>query len=246
MQQVTTDTAGRKPTIRQLPAVIKQRMKVVGYPFSRDQAVAALKQATRDLRDMDCIAEVKAGMDKSDMLASFAKAIKDTELEKDVRVFKNECWEKIGMLLLSIPEMRGGRREAGQSGSIPNPDSRTGIVKSSGISSEKASYAMRLAATEPRLKERLIQSGRGLCAMASELPARGRLAMFTASFIYREIANAGFSPLLTRIRKYPATQSAQLMTKEEAVRVRAMGIEISEWLDEFLQHLPKTSMDKGA
>src|SRR5216684_1592551 len=157
--------------IQQLPAVIKQRIATANYPSSYSQAVFSLKNATQDLRNIDSIEDVKRGMDNSDVIAGYAKAIKSHDLEERVRIFKNECWARIGELGLEIPDKKHGISKGigNGKGQVQDPNSRSSIFEAAGIPRQKVSVAMRLAVLPEKKKREFIESGKSFSRLKVEL-----------------------------------------------------------------------------
>lgn len=224
--------------VQHLPAVIKRRISEAKYPASYNQAVETLKKATQDLRKLDSLSEVKDGMERSDIIAGYAKAIKSKELETDVSIFKNECWNRIGELCLEIPHVRAIRRKSGY-GCDPNPGSRTSLLAEAGIPGQKASVAMRLASLPEVEKRKFIESGKSFSRLKIELPRRGvgvGIHNFSASALYKDIFDH-LSRLASFCRRQSAISAARQMTFDESLRLSRVIREVTEYLDEFDQHL---------
>lgn len=217
---------------------VEQARKITGgrtthMPVEYENAVKAL-QACMTLD------EAKYWSDKSDALAAWAKIYRNEEVSLKARQLKLHAFRRMGQL---AEELRPSKRMlGGRKGEAPGSHS---LLVESGIGAGIAVQVARLAKATPEEFERVVAAGKGVYTSAAEF--RGRVAsgkgVKKSSDMWHWLTLVTGGPELTRVisklrAKDPADCGRDL-SPDEVEKARKLAVELSEWLDEFEQHLPK-------
>lgn len=213
-------------TKEQAKAITGGRTPLV--PVEYETACRALVECTK-------IDEAKYWSDKADALAAWARIYKNDEAAVEARRLKLHAYRRMGELAQELqPVRRGVLLDAASKkyGSTKGPAS---ILKAQGLSHNAVASARKIASLPPKQFDEIVSRKRPPAPMS--VP---RL-MADCSESWRLLVH-GHGPMNFRsfVRGHNAKEIAKNLLPDEAPKIRAMIVEISEWLDELEQHLPKS------
>lgn len=219
--RIVAPTRGTGMRVEQLPAVVKRRIPEAKPPLEYDIACQALVACTR-------IDEAKYWSDKADALAAWAKIYRSDTAATEARRLRLHAYRRMGEL---AGELRPAKRK-GLPGSAPGPVS---LLVGNGLKKSEANAARKVALlSQETFREMAARPKPPSPFTAAAAKQRGTQCWTTFS------SSAGAAMHFRSFtRQHGASELARGMTADEASRAREIAREITEWLDEFEQHLPK-------
>lgn len=213
MQQVITSEQAKKITKGRTPLV----------PVAYEEAVKALSECLS-------LDEAKYWDNKADALAAWAKIYRNDEALRKAKMLKLHAFRRMGSL---ATELRPTPKRAkgvgiGHVGAPPGPRS---LLMEQGLSSSNADTAIWLDSVPKRKFAAMLNKP------ASPTTVRYREFQASTDIWYR-VSREAIS-FRSTLRRYTPAQVFKAMTAQELNNAYALATEISEWLDEFEQRLPK-------
>ena len=210
MQQVITSKQARQITGGRTPLV----------PVQYETAITALTE---------CISldDAKVWSDKADALAAWAKIYRSDDVSRKAKMLKLHAYRRMGQLAAEINPRRSTAGLSGR-GSVPGSGPRS-LLLGHGLSVAQADAARILSTVSQRKFDTLMKNP------VSPTTARHSLR---GSTVWHDV-QASAMTLRSRFRQHTPAQVVSSMTDTEAQNARELINEISEWLDEFDQRLPK-------
>lgn len=206
--------------VNQLPAVIQRKIPGAQLPVQYEEACKALVACTT-------IDEVKYYSNKADALAVWAKMFKDNTASLAAKRLKLHAYRRMGSL---AGELRPTRR-LGARGVSKGPFS---LLMENGLNADNARAARRLAKMVDDNFIKLVDLPKPPSPLSTTLY---RVNGSEAWRVFSRVAGVG--TFRAFCRRHAAKQLARGLTHDESIKAREMVIECIEWLDEFVQHLPK-------
>lgn len=206
-------------------------------PANYESAKKAIAECAR-------VDECKDWADRAAALASYARQAKDPALRSFAIRIRARAISKMGEILESILPVpaKGGYRK--------NLNSRAGTAREYGLTANQLYEAIRVAKVPSELKERLIEKEPPIPAHKLALltpPAQmlrgggmGSTAAFRRAMGTRTTSSlVGIGVFHRWTKDNDARELARSLTVDEAAILITHAVESSEWLDEFVLHLPK-------
>lgn len=199
----------------------------VKMPIEYETACKALVACTT-------IDEAKYWSDKSEALEAWSRIHKSDTAFVAARRLKLFAFRRIGELAEELRPTKRGRGVATITrGSLPGAQS---LLIEKGFSQGEAIAALHLKRQTKQKFDEILN-----------LPKPPTPLVASIKFFRNQSENwavlkagSGIVSFRSFCRSHPATALARGLLPDEASSARLMGLEISEWLDEFDRHLPKT------
>jgi hypothetical protein len=119
-------------------------------PPNYETAVAAMKECDR-------VDQCLEWRNKAEALRSYARQVKDHWLRTYAMRIKARAYRRMGELLAAIPKGEGGRDGKRRDGTV-RPLNRTQAASAAGLSERERRAALRIAAVNPDMFERAVES----------------------------------------------------------------------------------------
>lgn len=205
---------------------VAKRYQTAVVPVEYESAVKAL-QACVTLDD------AKIWADKSDALAAWAKIYRNDEAGIEARRLKLHAFRRMGELAREIrPKITG---LVGKGGTAPGS---IALMVESGLSLHSANAAAAISKMPKRDFLRAVNAQKP-CAPSSLLPKFST----KVSEAWRTIAGACGGNSMLGFRSFCRGRDAETLARslnsDEIDKARALVTDITEWLDEFEQNLPR-------
>ena len=187
--------------------------------------------------------ECKEWSDKTMALASYARQIKDRELEQNAKRLRLRAQVRMGELLNELDAPHGGW--PGPDGKMTNTRGmsqryQTGL--GAGLSRAMINRTVSMARVPEDRREQAIEAVPPISPRA--LSDLGRVRKFKTGTVvgatYRELVNSGWGANLGRFVQWIDSKSAtflgaQITAPDEIKRLRKIIVQAQEWLDELDQ-----------
>lgn len=228
MQNVITASEAKKITHGRKPLV----------PVEYEAACKALAAC----RTLD---EAKYWNDKSDALAAWAKIYRDDKAGRQARALKLWAYRRMAELARELQPRK--RLRAGY-GTTPGPNA---LLREFGLSKAAASAASRLADQTEDVMHALANlprppspiSAMTGCSEFGRLPVKSSAGAHARAMCQHEGWHTfliGLSAIERAIRNQNARELGRCVFSDVSSEMRRRINAITEWLDEFEQHLPKS------
>lgn len=206
-------------SVREAHAIAGERPSQI--PVEYEQAVAALSACCS-------IDEAKTWSDKADALAAWAKIYRSRDADRQARRLRLHAYRRMGILAGELrPRIPLGKRL----GSTKGPRS---LLVEQGLSAANSKAARRLANLSPEAFAALIDQPR------PPAPVMVDRQLIDSSDMMKALrSNGGMAPFLSFARRFAPTDVARGMAADEAIHVRRMIHELSDWLDELDRQLQR-------
>jgi hypothetical protein len=219
MNNVITERQARQITGGRTPLV----------PVEYEAAVNALQACVN-------IDEAKYWSDKADALAAWAKIYRSDDAGRKARQLKLHAFRRMGTL---AQELRPKKFIGGTGGMLPGPQT---LLVENGLTESHAKAARVLAKASQVDFERAVNSKNPpSLSTARNILLKGKHGCSDAWTVISRGGGSGvtLSSCRSFCRRYKARDLARGLVGDEVDASRKLATEISEWLDEFLQALPK-------
>lgn len=188
-------------------------------PVEYEQAVTALQACCT-------LDETKYWSDKADALAAWAKIYRSDEASRKAKMLKLHAYRRMGELARELGKQSGGALPA---------------LQDAGLRGYQARAAMTASRLPVREFNSLVNSEKPPSPSSLRLYAEGREsseAWLTLSGRMQG-SNNSFAGFRAFVRRHDAKELARGLSKDEAASAREGIEEITDWLDELEQHLPR-------
>jgi hypothetical protein len=225
-------------SLPKLPMAVENRIPNARMPLNY---VAAKNAVAKCIRLDEC----KDWSDKTMALASYARQIKDDELEKNAKRLRLRAQVRMGELLLELDAPHGGW--PGPDGKMTNTRGTSERYKTgldAGLSRAIINRTVSMARVDEAKREAVIEADPPIsCRALSDL---GRVRKFKTGrevgAAYKELVNSGWGANLGRFHAWIKGKSAafigsQITANDEIDRLRKLIVDCQEWLDELDQVL---------
>lgn len=214
MAEAKSITGGRRPLV----------------PVEYDRALQALRECQK-------IDDAKYWSDKADALAAWAKIYQSNEAETQARSLKLHAYRRMGVIAGELrPVNYGGGRHADGS-HIGKPKGPVSLLKESGLNAGQSRDARRLAS----IPQEKFNSLLALPKPPSPVVASRLMSARSENWKLLFSTGSALGNLRSFCRRYAATEFAAGLNSEDIFDTRQCVEEITDWLDEFAQHLPKVT-----
>lgn len=204
--------------------------KTAQLPVQYEEAVKALDACL-------AIDEAKYWSDKADALAAWAKIYRNDVAGRRAKQLKLHAYRRMGTL---AAELRPNKHTGTNQGAAPGPLS---LLREQGLTESQASVARKLALTSKVKFDAIVDKPNPPSPMSA-----GKAFLTKGSDAWRLIGvsnGCSMSNFRSAVcRKVKASKLARGLVSDEIEKARVIATECAEWLDEFLQHLPKQKRSK--
>jgi hypothetical protein len=208
----------------QLPAVIKLRIPDAKLPVEYEAACKALATVTT-------IDEAKFWTDKAEALAAWAKIYKSDRAAVEAKRLKLHAYRRMGELAAEL------RPSPVRDGHTKGPASL--LMERYGFTRARATTARRLANMSDAEFADLSEGAAPLYRVLQNGAASSG-AWHTLMYS----SGGGLCHSRSFCRRFSASELARGLKLDEVDKARELVRELSDWLDEFEQHLPKPAKRK--
>lgn len=214
-----------------LPREMEQVVKQMPVPIVYEEAVKALVAC----REID---EVKYWNTKAEVLAAWAKIHRSKQAELEARRLKLHAYRRMGQL---AEELRP-TRACGNPGSEGRTRGARSLLMEHGLTKNNATFATQISRIPDTKFTSIVNSDRpaGVGSAAIHGMGRGKNKPPAISGVsYRTFSN-GIAAFASLFRRNSARDLAKGMSKDEAKKCKAIVVELTNWLGEFEDNLPKS------
>lgn len=210
----------------QLPTEVKAKVPSAKIPVQYEEACKALVACT-------AIDEAKFWDNKADALAAWARIYKSDQAAIESKRLKLHAYRRMGELSAEIAktEKTQPRRGRGQ-----QPGAHK-ILMREGLNHGAACAARRLARMTASSFDALVNSKKPPAPYTVAIQRVGSTDAWNSFNTHGGSATA----FRTWCRRNNPSELARAMKADEARKAREVAQELSDWLDEFEQHLPKSN-----
>lgn len=224
--------------MQKLPAAVQHRIPNARMPLNYVVAKNAVSKCVK-------IDECKEWSDKTMALASYARQVKDRELEQNAKRLRLRAQVRMGELLRELDAPHGGWQDP--DGKIRNRRGmsqryQTGL--DAGLSRAMINRTVSMARVPEEKREEVIEATPPISPRA--LSDLGRVRKFKTGrevgAAYKELVSASWGANLGKFHAWIKGKSAtfigsQITAKDEVDRLRKLITDCQEWLDELDQAL---------
>lgn len=188
-------------------------------PVEYETAIGALQACVT-------LDESKYWSDKADALAAWAKIYRSDDASRKAKMLKLHAYRRMGELARELGKQSGG--------ALP-------VLQDAGLRGYQARAAMTASRLPVREFNSLVNSEKPPSPSSLRLYAEGRESSDSWMTLSGRMqgSNNSFTGFRAFVRRHDAKELAHGLTKDEAAIVREGIEEITDWLDEFEQHLPR-------
>lgn len=204
--------------------IVNNALRKIGEPKMPVQYEEAVKALDACL----AIDEAKYWSDKADALAAWAKIYRNDVAGRRAKQLKLHAYRRMGALAEELRPRKFLGRNKGQQ---PGPVS---LLTENGLRHSDATSATRLARISKTTFDKIVARDK---PPAPTVAARTR----NGSDTWNVLVAPGLGLIQSRsfFRRHKPSELARDLVGDEVEKAREIATECAEWLDEFLQHLPK-------